>query len=107
MTSGFSYTAFFTDTFRRKIVGWATRTTMRTDALPLEALEHALLSAKDQALEGVVLHSDRGSQYVSIRYTEHLTKAGLTASVGTAGDEYDDALAEIVNGFYNTALICA
>ncbi len=106
-TNGFCYTAFVTDAFSRKIVGWSTRTTMRTDALPLEALEHALLSAKDQALDGLVHHSDRGSQYVSIRYTEHLANAGLTASVGTAGDAYDNALAETVNGLYKTELIYA
>src|SRR5699024_6391588 len=87
-TSGFCYTTFITDAFSRKIAGWATRTTMRTDALPLEALEHALLSAKDQALDGLVHHSDRGSQYVSIRYTEHLANADLAASVGSAGDAY-------------------
>lgn len=106
-TNGFCYTAFVTDAFSRRIVGWSTRTTMRTDALPLEALEHALLSAKDQALDGLVHHSDRGSQYVSIRYTEHLAKAGLTASVGSAGDAYDNALAEAVNGLYKTELIYA
>jgi len=106
-THGFCYTAFVTDAFSRKIVGWSTRTTMRTDALPLEALEHALLSAKDQALDGLVHHSDRGSQYVSIRYTEHLAQAGLAASVGTAGDAYDNALAETVNGLYKTELIYA
>lgn len=106
-TSGFCYTAFITDAFCRKIVGWSTRTTMRTDALPLEALEHALLSAKDQALDGLVHHSDRGSQYVSIRYTDHLANAGLAASVGTAGDAYDNALAETVNGLYKTELIYA
>src|SRR5699024_9634831 len=103
----FCYTAFVTDAFSRKIVGWSTRTTMRTDALPLEALEHALLSAKDQALDGLVHHSDRGSQYVSIRYTEQLARAGLAASVGTAGDAYDNALAETVNGLYKTELIYA
>src|SRR5699024_7279497 len=106
-TNGFCYTAFVTDAFSRKIVGCSTRTTMRTDALPLEALEHALLSAKDQAVDGLVHHSDRGSQYVSIRYTEHLAKAGLTASVGSAGDAYDNALAEAVNGLYKTELIYA
>lgn len=106
-TSGFCYTAFVTDAFSRKIVGWSTRTTMRTDALPLEAFKHALLGAKDQALDGLVHHSDRGSQYVSIRYTDHLTKAGLMASVGTAGDAYDNALAETVNGLYKTELIYA
>ena len=109
-TSGFCYTAFITDTFSRKIVGWATRSTMRTDALPLEALEHALIAAKDQAmgnLNGLVHHSDRGSQYVSILYTEHLKDAGITASVGSAGDAYDNALAETVNGLYKAELIHA
>jgi len=109
-TAGFCYTAFITDTFSRRIVGWATRSTMRTDALPLEALEHALIAAKDQAigsLDGLVHHSDRGSQYVSIRYTEHLKDAGITASVGSAGDAYDNSLAETVNGLYKTELIYA
>lgn len=109
-TSGFCYTAFITDTYSRRIVGWATRSTMRTDALPLEALEHALIAAKDQALsslDGLVHHSDRGSQYVSIRYTEHLTKAQISPSVGSTGDAYDNALAETVNGLYKTELIYA
>src|SRR5699024_2580842 len=109
-TNGFCYTAFITDTYSRRIVGWATRSTMRTDALPLEALEHALIAAKDQALgnlDGLIHHSDRGSQYVSIRYTEHLAKAGINASVGSAGDAYDNALAETVNGLYKTELIYA
>src|SRR5699024_2992093 len=106
-TSGLCYTAFITDAVCRRIRGWARRTTVRTDALPLEALEHALLSAKDQALDGLVHHSDRGSQYVSIRYTDHLANAGLAASVGTAGDAYDNALAETVNGLYKTELIYA
>lgn len=104
-TSGFCYTAFVTDVFSRRIVGWATRSTLRTDALPLEALEHALISAKDRALAGLVHHSDRGSQYVSIRYTEHLAEAGVQASVGSRGDSYDNALAETVNGLYKTELI--
>lgn len=109
-TAGFCYTAFITDTYSRRIVGWATRSTMRTDALPLEALEHALIAAKDQALgglDGLIHHSDRGCQYVSIRYTEHLAKAGINASVGSAGDAYDNALAETVNGLYKTELIYA
>ena len=62
---------------------------MRTEALPLEALEHALSTAKDRALDQLVHHSDRGSQYVSIRYTEHLAEAGVQASVGSVGDSYD------------------
>ena len=88
-TSGFCYTAFVTDVFSRKIVGWSTRSTMRTEDLPLEALEHALNSAKKQALTGLVHHSDRGSQYVSIRYSERLEEAGITPSVGSRGDSYD------------------
>lgn len=106
-TAGFCYTAFVTDVFSRKIVGWATRTTMRTEDLPLEALEHALVSAKDQALDGLVHHSDRGSQYVSIRYSERLTEAGITGSVGTVGDSYDNALVEAVDGLYKAELIHA
>lgn len=106
-TAGFCYTAFVIDVFSRKIVGWATRSTLRTEALPLEALEHALVTARDQALDGLVHHSDRGSQYVSIRYTEHLAEAGVVASVGSRGDSYDNALAETVNGLYKAELIHA
>mgnify|MGYP002724476268 CR=1 FL=1 len=106
-TSGFCYTAFVTDVFSRKIVGWSTRATMRTEELPLEALEHALTCAKDQALNGLVHHSDRGSQYVSIRYSDRLREAGITASVGSVGDSYDNALAETVNGLYKAELIHA
>src|SRR5690625_4117278 len=78
-TSGFCYTAFITDTFSRKIVGWATRSTMRTDALPLEALEHALIAAKGQAmgnLDGLVHHSDRGSQGGFNWLSQHLDAKG-------------------------------
>ena len=77
MTSGFCYTAFITDAYCRKIVGWSPRTTMRTDALPLEALEHALLSAKDHALDGLVHHSDRGSQGGFNWSSQHLDLGGL------------------------------
>lgn len=106
-TSGFCYTAFVIDAFSRRIAGWATRATMRTEDLPLEALQHALIAAKDQAITDLVHHSDRGSQYVSIRYTEHLAEAGITASVASRGDSYDNALAETVNGLYKTELIHA
>lgn len=105
--SGFCYTAFVTDVFSRKIVGWSTRSTMRTEELPLEALEHALTCAKNQALNGLVHHSDRGSQYVSIRYSQRLEEAGITPSVGSRGDSYDNALAETVNGLYKAELIHA
>ncbi|GAA1491643.1 transposase InsO family protein [Brachybacterium sacelli] len=106
-TSGFCYTAFVIDAFSRRIAGWATRATMRTEDLPLEALEHALIAAKDQAIGGLIHHSDRGSQYVSVRYTEHLAEAGIAASVGSRGDSYDNALAETVNGLYKAELIHA
>lgn len=106
-TAGFCYTAFVIDVFSRRIAGWATRATMRTEDLPLEALEHALISARTQALHELVHHSDRGSQYVSIRYTERLAAVGITSSVGSRGDSYDNALAETVNGLYKTELIHA
>lgn len=106
-TTGFCYTAFVTDVFSRKIVGWSTRSTMRTEDLPLEALEHALINAKSQRIDQLVHHSDRGSQYVSIRYCERLMEMGITASVGTVGDSYDNALAEAVNGLYKAELIHA
>jgi putative transposase len=106
-TVGFCYTAFVTDVFSRRIVGWATRATMRTEDLPLGALEHALISAQGDALDALVHHSDRGAQYVSIRYSERLAEAGITGSVGTVGDSYDNALAETVNGLYKAELIHA
>ena len=103
--SGFAYTAFITDVYSRKIVGVATRASMRTDELPLEAFEHALYHAGDLCSEGLVHHSDHGSQYVSIRYGEALAQAGIDPSVGTVGDSYDNALAETVNRLYKTELI--
>ena len=106
-TAGWCYTAFVIDAFSRRIAGWSTRSTMTTEALPLEALEHALVTAKDHALQGLIHHSDRGCQYVSMRYTQRLTDAGIQASVGSRGDSYDNALAETVNGLYKTELIHA
>lgn len=103
--AGFCYTAFITDVFHRKIVGWATRTTLNTEALPLEALEQALAAAEEDALGELVHHSDRGSQYLSIRYNERLLDRGVAVSVGSRGDSYDNALAESVNGLYKTELI--
>ena len=103
--SGFAYTAFIADVYTRKIVGVATRASMRTDELPLEAFEHALHSAGGLRAEGLIHHSDRGSQYVSIRYGEALADAGVDPSVGSVGDSYDNALAETINGLYKTELI--
>jgi putative transposase len=104
--SGFAYTAFVTDLFSRKIVGWRVAATLRAE-LALDALEHALWQrARDrQDVTGVVHHSDRGVQYLSIRYTDRLAEAGAVASVGSAGDSYDNAAAEAVNALYKAELI--
>lgn len=100
---GMAYTAFVIDVCTRKIVGWKTSTTMSTD-LPFDALEMAL-HARGKNSGKTIHHSDRGSQYTSIRYTERLADAGLDCSVGTTGDSYDNALAESVNGLYKTELV--
>lgn len=83
----------------------ATRASMHTDELPLEAFEHALYHTGDLRAEGLVHHSDRGWKYVSIRYSEALAQAGIDPFVGTVGDPYDNALTETVNGLYKTELI--
>ena len=99
---GFVYVAFVIDAFSRRIVGWRAHTTMRTD-LVLDALEQAL---HDRELDGrLVVHADRGAQYVSMRYTERLAAAGVAPSVGSVGDAYDNALAESVIGLFKTELI--
>jgi len=100
---GFCYAAFIVDVFSRRIVGWRVATTLRTD-LALDALEMALW-ARGPGLADLVHHSDRGSQYLAIRYTERLAEAEAVSSVGSKGDSYDDALAETVNGLYKTELI--
>jgi len=100
--SGFVYVAFVVDVYSRFIVGWRVLKHMRTD-LVLDALEQALwLRGKPQ---GVIHHSDHGSQYLSIRYSERLIEAGFNASVGSVGDSYDNALAETINGLYKTEVI--
>jgi putative transposase len=101
--SGFVYVAFVIDAFSRFIVGWQTSRSLRTD-LALDALEMAIWRRQAQ-LEGLVHHSDRGSQYLSIRYTERLAEAGAVASVGSRGDSFDNALAETIIGQYKTELI--
>lgn len=106
-TSGFCYTAFITDVFSVADCGMGDQGHVRTEALLLEALEHALSTAQDRALDQLVHHSDRGSQYVSIRYTEHLAEAGVQASVGSVGDSYDNAMAETVNALHKAELIYA
>jgi len=99
---GFCYTAFIIDAFSRRIVGWRVSSSLRTD-LALDALEMATWSRGD--LDGLIHHSDRGVQYLAIRYTERLGDAGVTSSVGSKGDSYDNALAETVNGLYKAELI--
>ncbi|MFC4930747.1 IS3 family transposase [Massilia sp. GCM10023247] len=100
---GFVYVAFVIDVFARRIVGWRVSSTMRTDFV-LDALEQALY-ARQPERNALVHHSDRGSQYVSIKYSERLAEAGIEPSVGSKGDSYDNALAETINGLYKAELI--
>ena len=104
--SGFCYTAFIIDAFSRRIVGWRVSTSLRAE-LALDALEMAIWSRRSADLDGLVHHSDRGVQYLSITYTERLADEGAVTSVGSKGDSYDNALAESVNGLYKTELIRA
>jgi putative transposase len=101
--SGFVYVALVIDAFSRFLVGWQTSRSLRTD-LALDALEMAIWRRQAQ-VDGLVHHSDRGSQYLAIRYTERLAEAGAVTSVGSRGDSYDNALAETIIGLYKTELI--
>jgi putative transposase len=101
--AGFVYVAFVIDAFSRFIVGWQASRSLRTD-LALDALEMAIWRRQAQ-LDGLVHHSDRGSQYLSIRYTERLAEARAVTSVGSRGDSFDNALAETILGLYKTELI--
>lgn len=101
--SGFVYVALVIDAFSRFLVGWQAARSLRTD-LALDALEMAIWRRQAQ-LEGLVHHSDRGSQYLAIRYTERLAEAGAVTSVGSRGDSYDNALAETIIGLYKTELV--
>lgn len=100
---GWLYVAFVIDVFARRIVGWRVSRNMQTDFV-LDALEQALFD-RQPGQQPLVHHSDRGSQYVSIRYTERLAEAGIEPSVGSRGDSYDNALAETVNGLYKAEVI--
>jgi len=102
--SGFVYVAFVIDVFARRIVGWRASRSMHTE-LVLDALEQALHAR--EAEKGLTHHSDHGSQYLSICYTERLAEAGVEASVGSVGDSYDNALAESVIGLFKTEVIYA
>ena len=99
---GFVYVAFVIDVFARRIVGWRVSGSLRSD-LALDALEQALYARP--AIDQLVHHSDRGSPYLSIRYTDRLADAGIDPSVGSVGDSYDNALAESVIGLYKTEVI--
>ena len=100
--TGFVYVAFIIDVFSRFIVGWRVSRSLKSD-LALDALEQALAARAPDA--GLIHHSDRGVQYLSIRYTDRLAEAGVVPSVGSVGDSYDNALAETVNGLYKTEVI--
>jgi putative transposase len=102
--SGFVYVAFVIDAYARRIVGWRVSRTAHANFV-LDALEQALHERRPVRRGGLVHHSDRGSQYVSIRYTERLAEAGIEPSVGSVGDSYDNALAETINGLYKAELI--
>jgi transposase InsO family protein len=100
---GFAYVAFITDAFARYIVGWRVGSSMLTN-LVVDALEQAI-QARQPERHALIHHSDRGSQYLSVRYTERLAQAGIEPSVGSKGDSYDNALAETINGLYKTEVI--
>jgi putative transposase len=102
--SGFCYVSFITDAFARRIVGWRVSKSLRTD-LALDALEMAIFARRHDDLSHLVHHSDRGVQYLAIRYTERLADELAVASVGSKGDSFDNAMAETVNGLYKTELI--
>jgi len=101
---GFVYVAFVIDVYARRIVGWRASRTAHADFV-LDALEQALHDRCPLHRGGLVHHSDRGSQYVSIKYTERLAEAGIEPSVGSVGDSYDNALAETINGLYKAEVI--
>ena len=102
--AGFVYVAFVIDVFSRRIVGWRVSASMRTDFV-LDALEQAIYARGGSLPTGLVHHSDHGSQYLSMRYTDRLADAGAAPSVGSRGDAYDNALAESVIGLFKTEVI--
>jgi transposase InsO family protein len=101
---GWLYVAFVTDVYARWIVGWRVSRNMQTNFV-LDALEQALFEGQPDRTDALVHHSVRGSQYVSVRYTERLDQADIKPSVGSKGDSYDNALAETINGPYKAELI--
>ena len=102
--SGFCYVAFVLDAFSHRIVGWRVAASLHAE-LALDALEMAIWSRRGASLDGLIHHSDRGVQFLAIRYTKRLADAGAVASVGSKGDSYDNALAESLNGLFKTEVI--
>src|SRR5215470_17112244 len=101
---GFAYVAFVIDVFARRIVGWRVSSSLATDFV-LDALEQAIYDRGNAMPSGLVHHSDRGTQYLSMRYTDRLAEAGIAPSVGSRGDSYDNALAESIIGLFKTEVI--
>jgi len=101
---GFVYVAFVIDVFARRIVGWRVSASLRTDFV-LDALEQAIYDRRQAGVDDLVHHSDRGTQYLSMRYTERLAEAAIAPSVGSRGDSYDNALAESIIGLFKTEVI--
>ena len=101
---GFVYVAFVVDAYARRIVGWRVSTSLHTDFV-LDALEQAIYDRCGESADGLVHHSDRGVQYVSMRYTDRLADAGIAPSIGSRGDAYNNALAESVIGLFKTEVI--
>src|SRR5207244_6938909 len=101
---GFVYVAFVIDVFARRIVGWRVSSSLVTDFV-LDALEQAIYNRCDQTADGLVHHSDHGTQYLSMRYTDRLAEADIAPSVGSRGASYDNALAESVIGLFKTEVI--
>jgi putative transposase len=102
--SGMAYVCFIVDVYARRIVGWRVAANMRTDMV-LDALEMARRARGGRRLVGLITHSDAGSQFTSVRFTERLAEIGARPSIGTVADSYDNALAETVNGLYKTELV--
>ena len=100
----FGYVAFVIDVFARRIVGWHVSASLQTDFV-LDALEQAIYARSGERLDGLVHHSDRGAQYLAMRYTDRLAEAGIAPSVGSRGDSYDNALAESIIGLFKTEVI--
>jgi putative transposase len=101
---GFVYVAFVIDVFARRIVGWRVSASLATDFV-LDALEQAIYDRRGAGVEDLVHHSDRGTQYLSMRYTARLAEAGIAPSVGSRGDSYDNAMAESIIGLFKTEVI--